>query len=609
MNEWVRFTDEVRAPRGGHTLTLASEESLDPVTAHIIFGGLNNITEQMAIILTHTARSQILNETRDFSVAIYDRYSRMTAHTFACPVLMGASKFSVEAILDAFRYDLHEGDVILNNDPYSGGSHCGDWSLAIPVFFENELVLVPSIRAHQVDGGGGGVVAGGISSLARSTIEESLVTPPLKLFERGQLRSDVLDWLVASNRIPHCFRADILAMHGACEIARQRILAILHKYGKATVLEAVDYIIDYSERLTRQEIASWPDGVYEGIGYLDGDMAGNLDLEIKATVTIDGDKLKVDFTGSAPQVPGIANSPLANTYTWVFIILCSLIDESIPKIEGVWNSVELVAPEGSIVNPREGAASGLCTVHPGQEIGEAIMVALSKAIPEKVGGQVWKVPQPQMYGTDPRTGRFYGDFSFDMLTGSAGAAKGVDGWGNTPWISSMVFSGPEMAEIQVPHFYERKEFIPDSAAPGQWRGVPTIQAIKRVVDHVTLLSATPWGQRHPAPGLCGGKSGSPNQFIANYGTEDEIHILGGVGYVGFLPPNSRLCLHRGGGGGWGDPLERDPEKVRDDVLDEMVTIEGARRDYGVVIEPASKTVDVEGTAELRRRMREGGTRA
>ena len=576
---------------------------MDPVTGQIIYGVLSNITEQMTIILTHTARSPILNETRDFSVAIYDRHARMAAHTFACPVLMCASKFSVEAILNAFRYDLHEGDVILNNDPFSGGSHCGDWTIALPVFYQNELVLVPSIRAHQVDGGGGGVVAGGISIVARSTIEESLITPPLKLFERGQLRNDVLDWLVASNRIPHCFRADLLAGYGACEIARQRIVALLDKHGKERVLQAVDYIVDYSERRTRQEIASWPNGVYEGIGYSDGDMAGNLDLEIRVVVTIDGDGLKFDFTGTSPQTPGIANSPLANTYTWAFIVLSSLIDDAIPKIEGVWKCVELVAPEGTIVNPREGAACGLCTVHPGQEICEALMVAFSKAIPDKVGGQINKHPQPLLFGTDPRTGRVYGDLSFDMLAGSGGATKGIDGWGNTPWISSMLFSGPEMAEIQVPHFYERKEFVVDSAAPGQWRGDPAVDAVKRILDHSALFSAVPWGQRHPPPGLCGGKAGSPNQIVANYEAEDEIRVRGGVGYVGFLPPNSRLLMHRGGGGGWGDPLDRDPEMVRSDVLNEMVSIEGARRDYGVVIDSVTLAVDVEATEELRGRMR------
>lgn len=589
---------------GARGSAAAERPATDPITAEIIGSAFSRIVEEMLITMLRTSRSPITNEGHDYSVAIFDPSGRMVAHGMGVPVLMGATRFSVRAILQSMGNDLHEGDVIINNDPYSGGSHCGDLTLAMPIFDRGTLVAIPVIRAHMVDAGGGGAVSGGFYPDARLTLEESHIIPPLKLYERGRLRTDVHEWLLSNNRIPHWFGGDLDGMYGSCEVARKRIQDLLDRYGHPAMVDAMEYAIRYSEQRVRKEIAQWPDGEYEGCGYVDGDLAGTFDMRVKCKVKIGGDRLLIDFTGTDPQVPGPANSPIANTITWVYIALSTCLPPDIPKIEGVWNCIEVIVPEGTLINPYEGAPCGMCTVNPGQEVSEAVINALAQAIPDKVAENLWKLAVPTFFGTDPRTGRPYGSSPFHILAGGAGATKGEDGWAGVWFMGGQMFSGPEMAEVQLPHRIEEKEFVIDTAGPGQWRGGPTVRYFLRVLDHTWGVSALVWGVRHPAGGLCDGGPGQPNRLVLGWGGDETVDVPGGTGHVGFFAPNTGVLLERGSGGGWGSPLLRDPEKVLQDVLDEYISIEGARRDYGVVIDPKTLRVDTAATAQLRRQLQQ-----
>ncbi len=574
--------------------------AIDPITAEIIGNALNTVAAEMAITIHRTARSPIANETKDFATAVYDAQGRMITHPQGSPVLLGSCKWTVDAILRDFAEDLHHGDLIVNNDPFSGGSHLGDMTLAMPILYRDRLVLFPATRQHQADSGGGGTRPGGFNPRAMEVWQESLRLTPLRIGEDGRLREDLVDWLMANCRYREWFSGDIQAMIASCRVAERRIVELLDRYGEAAVLGAVDYALDYAERRFREEIARWPDGTYTAETYFDGDGAYTLDVGIRVAVTVAGDSLTIDFSGSSPQVRGFANSPLPNTWAWLCIALGSMIDESIPKNEGIFRPVRIIAPEGSVVNATEPVATGYATICPGSEVAEVVTLALAQAIPDRVGATWDKKPKFSLFGTDPRSGRPYLSLNFVAQLSGDGATRGHDGWGGLPVSKGgMTYTTVEMSETQYPHLIEEHEYVTDLAGPGQWRGGNGVRTVQRMVGHEGTAAAIVWGNRHPSRGLCGGRAAAPNRVIFRYGSPDETEIPGGRALELRLRPEERICTVRGGGGGWGDPLARDPAAVREDVLDELVSVEAARRDYGVVLDPASLAVDAAATAALR----------
>ncbi|SVE23598.1 uncharacterized protein METZ01_LOCUS476452, partial [marine metagenome] len=243
-------------------------------------------------------------------------------------------------------------------------------------------VLFPSVRAHMADCGG--PVAGGYNPEATDVWQEALRIPPIKLFEQGVLRQDVLEWILANSRIPNVLRGDLAAMFGACNLAEQRVHTLFTRYGGEVVNDSIEYTLDYAEKRFRAEVTKWPDGEYHGNATLDHDSLGNYDVEVKTTVTINGSDLSVDLSGSSPETPGFVNSPFGNTASWVYTALCSVLPEDIPINSGVFRAVQITAPEGTVVNPLPPAPCMFSTVVIGGDIGTATMRALEQAIPNKV---------------------------------------------------------------------------------------------------------------------------------------------------------------------------------------------------------------------------------
>jgi N-methylhydantoinase B len=382
---------------------------------------------------------------------------------------MGACKFSVLAALETFGDDLHPGDIIVLNDPYHGGSHLPDWTMMTPIFFKGRLVLFPVTRAHQGDTGG--AVPGGYHPGATDIWQEGLRLPPIKIFERGRPRDDIIRMLQINNREP-TFLGDLKAMMGSVRVGERRLLEMLEKYGEQTVQECIDYMIDYTERRFRGEIAEWPDGKYHGEAFLEHDCQGVKDITVRVTATVSDDSLRLDFTGSDPQTPGFINSSLPNSYSYIFLTLSSMIDDSIPRNEGLFNPVEVTLPEGTVVNPHPPAPCTACTLHAGGEIGEALAVALGQAIPEKAYVQNIKLGMPLVtYGMNPYTGEFYVDQNVTMSAGWCNAAYGVDGWGAMPaFFGAMTMATGELHDMHFPVQTEAREYITDSGGQGKWRG-------------------------------------------------------------------------------------------------------------------------------------------
>jgi N-methylhydantoinase B len=574
---------------------------LDHIDLEVIAGAFDAIAREMSTVLERTARSPVANETRDFSTSLLDPRGRLISQGLGIPILMGTGKTTVEAILREFRYDLRAGDVILNNDPYSGGAHAPDTTLATPLFSAGKLVMVPAARSHLPDAAGGGTNPGGFNPRAIEGCEESIIIPPLRIGRGRAIKQDVYDWVIRNTRLPDWTKGDLDAMRGACRLAERRVGDLIARYGEAALAEAADYTIAYAERRFRDEIAAWPDGEYVGETFLDSDGAYTQDIRLHVKLTIKGDALTLDWSDSSPQTKGYANSPIGNTWAQVYIALASVVAEDIPKNEGMFLPVTLIAPEGCVVNPREGAPVGWCTIHPGAEIAEAVMLALSKAIPMAVSGPLDKKVKMNLFGNDPRRGgKRYLSLNFVSTHGGASASYGHDGRGGLGTAKgTMAFTTAEMTEVVYPHLVVSREFATDSAGAGRWRGGMGVTCVMTPVDHTAGLSATVWGGRHPSVGWVGGQHGRANRMEIHVGAPNQVTVLGGEFVEDTLAAGDRVAVIRGGGGGWGDPLEREPRLVREDVIDEYVSLDGARQDYGVVLDPVSLEVDEAATVAER----------
>ncbi|MFO7558240.1 MAG: hydantoinase B/oxoprolinase family protein [Desulfobacterales bacterium] len=575
-------------------------KEVDPITAEVVRCGLVTIANEMCDTMIRTATTPTFSESHDFSTAIFDGQGRIVALADALPIHMGASKFSVMAVLDAFGEDLHPGDMIIVNDPYFGGSHLPDWTMMTPIFADDQIVFFPVTRAHQGDTGG--AVPGGYNPGATDIWQEGLRLPPIKIYDRGKPRYDIIKMLQINNREP-TFLGDLKAMMGSVRVAERRLQEVLDKYGSEKINDCMDSIIDYTERRFRAEIREWPDGVYEGEAYLEHDCQGIEDITIKAKVTVLGDSLEIDFAGSASQTPGFINSSIPNSYSYIFLTLSSMIDDSIPRNEGLFRPVEVKLPQGSVVNPNPPAPCTACTLHAGGEIGEAVAFALEKAIPKMAYVQNVKLGMPVVtYGTNPYTGEFYVDQNVMMSAGWCNAAYGVDGWGALPpFFGAMTMATGELHDMNFPVLTMGREFITDSGGPGKWRGglgtCTRIKALAPMFAHTYVI-----GTKYPMRGFSGGMDGSVNSVVLREGTAGE-QAVEKTAFETPLSSGDITVAELGGGGGWGDPLERDPAAVLEDVLDELVSIEGAKH-YGVVIDLEKMEVDKEATQSFRRKLEE-----
>ena len=591
--------DEAQLPRVG----------IDRVTTEVIRSAMETICFEMATYVSRTATTPILNQSNERNATILDATGRLAALSVGIPQFMLTSTLPVRFALDFFGDDLLPGDVLVANDPYHGGGHLPDFNVFAPVFVDDELLLIASIQCHHGDTGG--AVAGGYNVHASDIWAEGVRYPAVKLIEGGRERRDVIYLMRTNNRLPG-FIGDLRSQVGAAQLGVRRLEEVVERNGTEAVKAAVDATIDDTRRRFRAEVAGWPDGVYEADAYVDNDPAGNEDIKVHVAVTVQGDHLTVDFTGSdtRPYIQGW--STFGNTRGYVIAQLASLVDPTIPKNEGFFDCIDLVVPEGTCVNPVVGKPVSSGTHHPGVEVGDAIALALAQILPDRCTPQTYKIGSPrQMWGDyNPRTGRAFFDHGGELYAGWCGAVKGVDGWGaQNASFGNLIKATAEINETIFPHLIRDREYITDSGGPGQWRGCPGSHFVKQVLVP-TYVSQYMVNQRHIHPGINGGQHGSPDRCTLKVGgpKEEEIVIQHSVQGV-LLEAGEALIYEFGGGGGWGDPLARDPQAVLEDVWDELVSVEGARRDYGVVVtgslEEMTLAVDETATTAERARRRAG----
>jgi N-methylhydantoinase B len=581
--------------------------AVDAVTAEIVRGAMETIAYEMATHVSLTATTPILNQSNERNATILDARGCLAALSVGIPQFMLSSTLPVRFALDFFGRDgLYDGDVLVANDPYHGGGHLPDYNIFAPVFVDGELVLIASIQCHHADTGG--AMPGGYNVDARDIWAEGVRFPAVKIYEKGEERRDVTYLMKVNNRTP-TFIGDLRAQIGAAQLGVRRLKEVVARHGTAAVRGAVDYMIAHAARRFREEVGTWSDGVYESDVYVDHDPKGNKDIHIHCKVTVAGEKLTVDFTGSDDRPELQAYSTFGNTRGYVVAQIASMMDPEIPKNEGFFDSIELIVPRGCCLNPPPDRSVAAGTHHPGTEVGEAIARALEQVIPRRCCPQIYKMGMPTViFGTHPKTGQLFIDHSVDTFAAYCGAVYGQDGWGamNVSF-GNLIRATAEINESIFPVRHMSRDYAPDSGGAGTWRGCPGSLYIKQILAPSQIYTYVV-GRKYPMPGIAGGRPGAPNQLRLRVGGDHEQEVETTAFYVDHDPGES-YAYRYGGGGGWGDPLEREAQKVLDDVLDEYVSLEGARRDYGVVLngslEELDLVVDEAATAALRAEMRRG----
>jgi N-methylhydantoinase B len=567
----------------------------DSITMQVIRYAMEQVADEMGRTLVRTGRSTVIKEIEDMTCSVFDRHGNTIAQAHHAPMLLTGFELGMRALVKKYRpEDLDEGDMIMFNDPYAGGQHIMDLVTFAPVHYEGELIGFTGSIAHHSDMGG--AVPGGTAGGLTEIYMEGLRFPMVKLYKKGEEDAELFGILENNIRVPDKTLGDIRAQASADFVGVQRMQDIYDKYGVEVVQKCEEMLLDYSESRIRAGLRKIPDGTYTGVDWIDDDGQTDEPIRLQVNIHKKDDEVFVDFEGTAKQVKGNINCPIATVHAAVYYALIAVIDPHVPPNSGCYRPFTVEAEEGLIVNPRMPAAVGART-NTSQKIAEAMMLALSKAVPEGVqAGCHGQITNCGFSGYHPVTGKRF--VYIDIQGGGAGARPTKDGRdGQDSHLARFKNTPIEAVELEYPVRILRYEFIPDSGGAGKYRGGLTVRRdIEVLTDNVSLAR---YGdrQRFGPFGLFGGKEGSKGKFVLNPDTAEEqplkskgLDVLGNGDVVSLRLP---------GAGGYGDPLERDLNLLLQDVRDGKVSLGSARDDYEVVIDPKTLQVDEEATKKLR----------
>ena len=580
-------------------------KAIDPITFSVILNRFNTIAHEMTSTMERSAWSSIISISHDFSCAIYDVKQRQVCMFDAIPVHTNSMHVVLKEIAKSFEGNIHEGDVIVCNDPYSGNTHVGDFVTACPIFYKGEHLFWSMTKGHQLDCGA--YIPTSVPASATDVWQEGLQLPPIKFYKKGVPQEDVIRMYLANVRWKDWLYGDLMAQLGSIWTGQKRILELLDKYGAEEVQRYSEAIFDYADERTAAEIRAMPDGEYHGDSWLDSDGKGTTNIHIHAKVTIKGDMVYVDFSGSAAQGPGANNSTIAVMEAASGTPVMSMIDPTIPHNYGCLKHIVSSAPKGTVCNATHPASTATATVCPGDTIAHAVWRALAEAMPERAFGGMPAIHcVPMFSGTDSRSGeaREWGAMVFNGSPG-LGAGVGADGWpvGVGPAaLGGQKLISVELSERLYPMFIEQHEIAVDSMGVGENIGGPG--SLLKIVPTSGSIECNTFGdgQLNPPYGTAGGTPGiGGGNYKENKKTGNRI----------FYSAKSRLFIGEDemwvglstGGGGRGDPLKRTPEDVLESVFDGMVSLKVAKDVYGVVINKAKMTIDQTKTKALRAKIR------
>ena len=551
--------------------------AVDPITREIIQNALAASADEMAVALYRTAYSTVVRDCLDYSTSLCDANGDMIAQGVTIPLHLGAVPYAMETLFEKFEGDMEPGDVFIMNDPFDGGMHIPDIFIVKPIFHGEERIGFAVSTAHHLDLGGR--LPGSSACDNTEIFHDGLRIPWLKLHHRG-VPDDALYTLLRANvRVPRMTLGDLNAQLSACHIGERRILELAAKYGVETFRSCAADLIDYTERLVRAEIASWPDGSHTFTDYLDSNGVGGPRVKLRVTLTVEGDSLTADFRGTDPQAPGAINNSLSFTASVANLCVRSVFREEIPNTAGMFRPIRIVTEPGTVVHGVMPAASSMRGIT-GFRLVDTMFGALSGIVPDRVmaageGGNSLVIIGGEHEDKSPYV-------YFELICGTWGGRPdrdGIDGITNPANVASNV--PVEQAESEYPLRIERYGLVDDSGGAGKYRGGMAIEREWTLLRDDAHLAIRSDRRDHLPYGLFGGLPGSPSNSIRRGpGGEEVLPTMISTR----LAAGESLYHRQPAGGGWGDPLEREPEAVARDVRNGKVTLRSARDEYGVVLD-------------------------
>jgi N-methylhydantoinase B len=561
-------------------------KTFNPITLNLIKNALESTVDEMALTIVRTAYSSNLKNSMDFSTGFCSKQGELIAQGLCLPLHLGSLPDGMRAILKKYGGKIYPGDVFILNDPYEGGTHLPDIYVIKPIFVNNELLAFATTIAHHTDIGGR--VAGGNACDCTEIYQEGLRIPPLKLYEQGKANEALFDIIAQNVRVPVNSLGDLRAQLSACHIGERGFMKLMETYGQRILLMYMEELLNYTEQLVRAGIKELPDGVFKFTDYIDDDGIEPDPIPIKIKITISGDSLTADFAGTAKQVKGGINSPIPFTKSAVYACVRCLLPLDIPTNSGLFRPLKVLAPEGTVINPvmpAPVAARGLT----GFRLANVVCGALAQVAPDKI-------PAAEVGGD---TGISIGGYDADgdafvfleFLFGAWGGRPDKDGIdGNASIVVNFSNNPAEVIEAEYPLMIEEYGFVPDSGGAGQYRGGLAVVRQYQFTGEEAVLQIRSDRRKFLPYGLAGGKDGTPSMNILNPEMEHRM-----------LPSKTLLTIKRGdvlkhilaGAGGWGNPTKRDVQKIIADIRDDKITVEYAKREYGMNVDLETMEVKCE----------------
>lgn len=557
---------------------------------------LKSIVEEMGVTLQRTAYSTNIKIRRDHTCALFDADLRHIAQHDIAPQHIGSLVSVVPRNVPEWEDELEPGDGILINDPYMGAVHLPDVMLISPLFHDGEIIGYAANSAHHVDIGGG--TPGGIPNDSTELYAEGLIIPGVHAVENWEYDENTLEFILRNVRESKMRRGDYQAQLGANRIGEKRFAELHDSYGRDAVDSFLDELLDYTERRVRAAIEELPDGEYEARDEMDGDGIVDEPVELVLTLAVEGDELTIDFTGTADENEGPLNCTPAMAFAGTMSVVMAFIGEDLPKNDGFYRPIETITPAGTMVNPTYDRP-----VAGGWEIpmraGDLVTKAFADAVPEETIGATKGIVCNVAYGgDDPRDDEGY--VYYETVAGGYGGRAEKDGMDAVQTHFQNTANSPiEELEDEIPVYVRRYELITDSEGAGRQRGGLGVRRDLEFYDHEASFSLLTDRTRSGPWGVFGGRAASPARFYRNPDTAAEETLASKS--TTKLDPNEVVSVQTPGGGGYGDPLERDPQAVLADVRDGKVSAAKAAEEYGVVIDDG---VDTTATEAKRRELRE-----
>ena len=568
-------------------------DSFDPIVFELFKNSLFSMTDDMALTIFRTTYSGVLKDNMDYSTGFADADGRLVAQGLTLPGHLGSVPTALASIMRHYGDDMGPGDVFIMNDPFDGGMHLPDIFIFKPLYHGGERLAFACTCCHHSDVGGR--VAGSNASDSTEIYAEGLRIAPMKLYEAGKLNKTIMTFIEKNVRLPIQVQGDLRAQLAACHIAETQFADLVGKYGAVRTKSLMAEVLDHAERLTRAELAKLPDGEWSFEDFIDDDgIDYGKPIRLFVTVRKTGDSMVVDWTGTNPQVKGAINNTLSFTKAASYCAVRSVLPQNIPSNEGVYRAIEVICPPGTIGNgvlPAACAARGLT----GFRMVDCMFGALAMMLPDKVTAA----------GDGGNTGISIGGYDearkpfvyVDFTCGAWGGSPWADGLnGNSHMMANMASQSIEVTEAEMPLAVTAYELVTDKAGAGKLRGGVPFRRDYRFLEHEGMLQVRSDRRDHRPFGLYGGSPGQPSE---NYLNPDEGGKL--------LPSKLTMTIKKGdvfrhvlaGGGGWGDPLERDAQAVLRDVRNEYISAARAKADYGVIVDTAAWRVDEAATSKLR----------